>query len=70
MADTYEVVTTYTFTQLVVAETSERAMLAAEDTQPDLLLTEKLGLVEVDRTASAEPISPAEVVERMFEPAV
>lgn len=70
MAETYEVVTTYTFTQLVMAESAERAMLDAEDSQPSLEITERLGLVEVDRTASSEPLTPSEVVERMFEPAV
>ena len=63
--ETYEVVTTYTFTQLVLAETAERAMLQAEDSQPDFELMESLGLVEIDRTATNEPLTAAEVVERL-----
>lgn len=63
--DSYEVVTTYTFTQLVPAETAEQAMLKAEDTQPDIMLTEAIGLVEVDRTAKAEPLTAQEVIDRL-----
>lgn len=70
MAETYEVVTTYTFTQLVDAETAERAMLDAEDSQPSLQVTERLGLVEVDRTAKNEPLTALEVIERLTVPAI
>lgn len=65
MAETYEVVTTYTFTQLVDAETAEQAMLKAEDSQPSLEVTERLGLVEVDRTAKNEPLTALEVIEKL-----
>lgn len=70
MAETYEVVTTYTFTQLVMAETAEQAMLQAEDSQPNLEITERLGMVEVDRTANNEPLTASEVIERLTVPAI
>ena len=70
MAETYEVVTTYTFTQLVMAETAEQAMLQAEDSQPNLEITEALGLVEVDRTANNQPLTASEVIERLTVPAI
>jgi hypothetical protein len=70
MAETYEVVSTYTFTQLVMAETAEQAMLQAEDSQPNLEITEALGLVEIDRTANNEPLTASEVIERLTVPAI
>ena len=70
MAETYEVVTTYTFTQLVMAETAEQAMLQAEDSQPNAEITERLGMVEVDRTANNEPLTASEVIERLTVPAI
>jgi hypothetical protein len=70
MADTYEVVTTYTFTQLVMAETAEQAMLQAEDSQPNAEITERLGMVEVDRTANNQPLTASEVIERLTVPAI
>lgn len=52
----YAVRTTYHFDQIVEAETPEKAMLKAEDTQPPASITEDLGLIEVDRTAENEPV--------------
>lgn len=52
----YAVRTTYHFDQIVEADTSEQAMLKAEDTQPDYRMMEDMGLIEVDRTAEFEPI--------------
>lgn len=52
----YAVRTTYHFDQIVEAESSEQAMIKAEDTQPDIRMMEDMGVIEVDRTADPEPI--------------
>lgn len=65
MAETYEVTTTYTFTQWVMAETAEEAMLKGEDKQPDQSWMDHFGLVEIDRTANNQPLTPQEVIERL-----
>lgn len=52
----YPVRTVYYFDQVVEADTSEQAMLKAEDTQPDIYVIEQLGLIEIDRTAESVPV--------------
>lgn len=61
----YPVRTVYYFDQIVEAETAEQAMLKGEDTQPNHMVIEALGLVEIDRTAEDSPKTVREVVEAL-----
>jgi hypothetical protein len=54
----YPVRTVFHFDQVVEADTPEMAMLAGEDTQPGADIIERLGLIEIDRTAEQAPVTP------------